>query len=518
MSPAHLQIVQDILREHLPEGVRTWAFGSRVTWTAKEFSDLDLALEGRGPLDADILPCLEAAFGESDLPYKVDVVDCASVSDEFLQIIYLDKILLQEPIKGNPKAPKDFTVREKWQKKPLGEITDLSWGDTKTTKASYVERGFVAFSASGPDGFLPHHDYNRTGVVLSAIGSECGKTWLAKGKWSCIKNTICFFAKSPEVSTEFLYWATKPFDFWPKRGSGQPSISQGDARACLVSFPPILEQRAIANTLGAFDDKIELNRRMNETLEEMARALFKDWFVDFGPTRAKMEGRAPYLAPDLWNLFPDRLDEETGLPEGWQTLRLEQIVIQHKQTLTPLSTPRKLFEHFSIPAFDKKHSPELDKGEKIKSNRTIIPSQSVLLSKLNPQILRVWLTETVSQNQQIASTEFMVFTAKKGFSHSLLFCLFSNESFHSMLLSMARGTSKSHQRISPVDLLRCEVLAGSPRVFKHFETIATLLLERVLGNRAESRTLAGTRDLLLPRLMSGDLRLRDAEAVAASVA
>ena len=76
--------------------------------------------------------------------------------------------------------------------------------------------------------------------------------------------------------------------------------------------------------LGALDDKIDLNRRMNETLDAMTRAIFKDWFVDFGPTRAKMEGRAPYLAPEVWALFPDRLDNE-GKPEGWTTNRLDQL-------------------------------------------------------------------------------------------------------------------------------------------------------------------------------------------------
>ena len=71
-------------------------------------------------------------------------------------------------------------------------------------------------------------------------------------------------------------------------------------------MPSIEEQRAIASILGALDDKIDLNRRMNQTLESMARATFKDWFIDFGPTRAKMEGRASYLAPEFWAMFPDR--------------------------------------------------------------------------------------------------------------------------------------------------------------------------------------------------------------------
>ena len=83
-----------------------------------------------------------------------------------------------------------------------------------------------------------------------------------------------------------------------------------------IKLPPLREQHAIASILGGLDDKIDLNRRMNETLEAMARAIFKDWFVNFGPTRAKMEGRVPYLAPKFWALFPDRIDGE-GTPQGW---------------------------------------------------------------------------------------------------------------------------------------------------------------------------------------------------------
>ena len=95
-------------------------------------------------------------------------------------------------------------------------------------------------------------------------------------------------------------------------------------RTLLVSNAPQLpEQRAIAGVLGALDDRIAANRRMAAVLEGMARALFTDWFVDFGPTRARMAGAPPYLAPEIWNLFPDRLDPATGLPEGWEMKPLD---------------------------------------------------------------------------------------------------------------------------------------------------------------------------------------------------
>jgi type I restriction enzyme S subunit len=91
-----------------------------------------------------------------------------------------------------------------------------------------------------------------------------------------------------------------------------------------VPLPYLSEQAEIVSLLGALDDKIDLNRRMNETLETMARAIFKDWFVDFGPTRAKIEGRTPYLSPEIWALFPDRLDDD-GKPEGWERSTLSHI-------------------------------------------------------------------------------------------------------------------------------------------------------------------------------------------------
>ncbi|MYI25279.1 MAG: restriction endonuclease subunit S, partial [Gammaproteobacteria bacterium] len=103
--------------------------------------------------------------------------------------------------------------------------------------------------------------------------------------------------------------------------SAYPSIRPADIEGLEVNLPSTSEQRAIARVLGALDDKIELNRRMNETLEAMARAIFKDWFVDFGPTRAKAEGRDPYLPQELWKLFPDTLDNENK-PMGWRVVSL----------------------------------------------------------------------------------------------------------------------------------------------------------------------------------------------------
>lgn len=138
---------------------------------------------------------------------------------------------------------------------PLGDLADLNWGDTNTTKQSFAVdiNGFTAYSASGPDGILSYFDYDREAVIISAIGALAGKTWYAEGKWSCIKNTIRFFSlDESKVTTKFLYWYTSTDGFWPRRGSAQPFISKGDADKILIAVPPVQIQDHIVRVLDAF--------------------------------------------------------------------------------------------------------------------------------------------------------------------------------------------------------------------------------------------------------------------------
>lgn len=138
----------------------------------------------------------------------------------------------------------------------LAAVADINWGDTSTTKNAYVTSGarYLAFSAAGPDGFLDHYDYERAGVVISAIGALAGKTWRATGRWSCIKNTLRMLSIDEAVAcTDYLYWVTSTPHFWPRRGSAQPFITKGDADAVEIPLPPIQEQRRIAAIFDSCD-------------------------------------------------------------------------------------------------------------------------------------------------------------------------------------------------------------------------------------------------------------------------
>ena len=299
--------------------------------------------------------------------------------------------------------------------------------------------------------------------------------------------------------------------------SAYPSIRPADIEKLKIALPSLSEQRAIADLLGTLDDKIELNHRMNETLEETTQAIFKDWFVDFGPVRAKAEGCAPYLASELWDLFPDALDDE-GLPIGWRTYTLSELTHHHRATLSPSDQPKHIFEHYSIPAYDAGGEPACDVGDSIKSNKTIVPEDAVLLSKLNPEIERVWLPNCGGEAAKISSTEFLALTPREPATRGVLYCLFRCSEFRTKMIALVTGTSKSHQRVPPKSLLACEVLAADRQLLALFDEKVNAMMNLMLSNRRASRTLSQTRNLLLPKLMLGEIRLRDAEAAVKEIA
>ena len=289
-------------------------------------------------------------------------------------------------------------------------------------------------------------------------------------------------------------------------------------RQMTVSIPPLNEQRAIAHILGTLDDKIELNRRQNETLEAMARALFKAWFVDFEPVRAKMEGRwqrgqsLPGLPAHLYDLFPDRLVEsELGeIPEGWRVFSFGDVAQQGKGAVNPTDEPGERFTHYSIPAFDASKMPVIELGGSIKSNKTPVPDGAVLVSKLNPHIPRVWLVGQAG-DRAVCSTEFIVWAPKPPANSAFLYCLASSSEFVESMCQLVTGTSNSHQRVKPDQLREIRVFAANENVIAAFSNMVEALMNQVLQNSQQSRTIAQLRDTLLPKLISGDLRVQDAE-------
>ena len=356
-------------------------------------------------------------------------------------------------------------------------------------------------------------------VLVAMYGATVGQLGILRRPMTCNQACCALIADSSKVDFRFLYFQLLQARSELKSlatGAAQQNLSGVLIKSLRLPFPPLPEQRAIAHILGTLDDKIELNRRRNQTLEAMARALFKDWFVDFGPVCAKLEGREPYLPAELWQLFPDRLDDE-GKPEGWEMAPLSAFASLVTTSVSPSKSPDIMFEHYSIPAFDAGRMPAMQLGKTIKSNKYIVDADAVLVSKLNPQTPRVWLPD-VATERAICSTEFMQFVPRDRKNRPYLYYLMSSQAMQEEVLKHVTGSTGSRQRAQPAQIAKVEAILPQPGTLMAFNQQAVPILNAIAENRRESRTLAQLRDTLLPKLISGELRVKDAEQFLGRVA
>jgi type I restriction enzyme S subunit len=297
----------------------------------------------------------------------------------------------------------------------------------------------------------------------------------------------------------------------------QATLNLRDVAQLPIILPPRREREAIAHILGTLDEKIELNRRMNETLEATARGIFKSWFVDFDPVRAKVENRDTGLPNELAELLHNSFEESEleEVPEGWVVATIGNVATLSRDTVTPMDAPDEFFDHFSIPAYDDGRSPKREQGATIKSNKFLVPSDSVLLSKLNPRIPRVWLPQIGAERRAVSSTEFLVLRPRPPVDRAYLYCLLSSAEFAREFETLVTGTSGSHQRVKPENLLQMRHVVAPDAIIARFAEYVRPLLARISTATTESLTLSAIRDTLLPKLISGELRVRDAERMLA---
>ena len=209
-----------------------------------------------------------------------------------------------------------------------------SWGDLATLEYGKSLRGYESsggpypvYGTNGQIGWCNEPLCSDPSVIIGRKGAYRGVHY-SPTPFSVI-DTAFYLKPKVEIDARWAYFALLTHDInGMDSGSAIPSTSREDFYSLPVEVPPLSEQRAIAHILGTLDDKIEVNHRMYQTMEEMARVIFQDWFVDFGPVRAKLAGREPYLPLELWGLFPDRLaDSELGeIPDGWEVKLLSDCI------------------------------------------------------------------------------------------------------------------------------------------------------------------------------------------------
>ena len=294
---------------------------------------------------------------------------------------------------------------------------------------------------------------------------------------------------------------------------GVPSIAQPVSylRTIEIPLPSLPEQRAIADVFGTLDNKVELNRRMNETLEEMARALFKSWFVDFDPVRAKMEGRwrsgesLPGLPTELYDLFPDRLVHSAlGLiPEGWKASALGEVVDHPRRSVGPDQLDPE------TPLLSLQHMPKKSialtgwsTASGVGSTKLKFKQGEILFGKLRPYFHKVG----VAPVDGVCSTDIVVLAPKGRVWSAFVLGHVSSAAFVDYANRTSTGTRMP--RANWKDMSRYDLALPSDSVAKALTAFVAPLIERINVNIHESRKLAGVRDTLLPQLVSGELRAK----------
>jgi len=383
-------------------------------------------------------------------------------------------------------------MKSDWAEMQLGDALTLQRGyDLPVDKRM---AGHVPVIAStGPVGFHNEAKVKAPGVVIGRSGSIGGGQFIQKDFWPL--NTTLWVKDFKANSPRFCYYLLISIKFSRFNvGSGVPTLNRNHIHPLPIKLPPLPEQRAIAHILGTLDDKIELNRKMNETLEAMARAIFKSWFVDFLPVRAKTEGRDTGLPKEIADLFPDSFENsELGeIPKGWRVENLGEVV-----TLAYGKALKKAIRMSgNIPVYG-------SNGQVGWHNEKLVDGPGIIVGrKGNPGII-TWVPTDFFP---IDTTFYVV---PKGPISSLYYLFYSlglqdlpSLGADSAVPGLNRNMAyMNHIIIPPIKILQL------------FDTQVDNLYKKIQANNDQSTTLSAIRDALLHKLISGEIRVTEAERI-----
>ena len=399
-----------------------------------------------------------------------------------------------------------------------GEWRASTWGDEISLQYGKALRGhekaqgrYRVFGANGPIGWTSEPLAQGPGVILGRKGAYRGVQYSPEPFF--VIDTAYYVEPKSHLDMRWLYYAVKHYGLGDvDDGSPIPSTTRAAVYMLDLDVPPLSEQRAIAYILGCLDDKIELNRRTNETLEALARALFKSWFVDFDPVRAKMEGRQPFgMDDETAVLFPDSFEDSAlgEIPKEWNVESIYSVA----DVIYGAPFSSKLFneENVGLPILRIRdlatHSPKVytpeehPKGTKVRAGDIAVGMDGEFRA-------HIWTGPDAWMNQRVC-----MFVPKEGVAK-----YFAKESLREPLAFFERaktGTTVIHLGKRDIDTF--QLIVPSEYIMEAFAKLVEPITERTISNVRESRTLATIRDALLPKLLSGGVRVGEAEDVVEGV-
>jgi type I restriction enzyme, S subunit len=549
----HLKIVQEILRKFVPER-EVWAFGSRAKWLAKEYSDLDLCIVGDSALSFRTLGLLEEAFEDSDLPYKVDVVDWATTSESFRKIIERDRVMVQEVGRG-------WTVQSRSFKELFGIPLRNGLTKPKAVRGAGTKMVNMGELFANPRianiamDRVPLNQAERSSSLLAAgdllfarqslVLSGAGKCSIFVGDDEdvCFESHVIRCRLNQELADPhfYYYFFSSPvgrtlMESIVEQGAGASGIRGSDLAELSVPWIDSTIQRCIAGVLSQIDDKIALNRRINQTLEAMAQAIFKSWFVDFDPVKAKIaakqEGRDPLRAAmsaisgkldaeldalpceqyeqlaTTAALFPDEMEEsELGeIPKGWEVVSLYDTAdylngaafrasdFSEATEALPIIKIAELKQ--GVNSGTKRTLKEIDQKYKIESGDVLYSWSGSPDTSL--EVFR-WFGDKGLLNQHIFKLSFTQL-GQREYTYYLL------KEIKPILVATAtqkQTTGLGH--ITVADMKRIKVTRPKLTELIHFTKQLIQIYATTANHERQSITLAALRDTLISKLLSGEL-------------
>lgn len=404
-----------------------------------------------------------------------------------------------------------------WPRIPLGDLTENFDGKRVPVKEADRKPGpYPYYGASGivdrVDGYLFDGEYLLIGEDGENLRTrQTPVAFLASGKF-WVNNHAHIVRGNQRADTRFLCYALSQTDISGYlTGSTMPKLTQGNLNRLPVIAPPLPEQKAIARILGTLDDKIELNRRMNATLEAMARALFQSWFVDFDPVHAKAAGRPPSgMDEQTAALFPATFQDSAlgEIPKGWSVKPLSELCSYLSRGIGPayleaggvlVLNQKCIRDHRVNPDLGRRHNDEKKsiKGRLVEQFDVLVNSTGVGTLGRVAQVLQL-------SEPTIVDSHVTIVRAANGIdSHYLGVNLTGRES---EIEELGEG-STGQTELSRVRLGTLPVLTPPPEVQNAFGQFARPIFDRIAANENQSRTLATLRDTLLPKLLSGETKV-----------
>ena len=408
----------------------------------------------------------------------------------------------------------------KWNRVVLRDICDsVKYGYTSSAKSEPIGPKFLRITDIVPNHIdwssVPHCEINednlskylleKDDIVIARTGATTGYAKRIRTKQHAIfASYLVRIRINSKCDSKYIGYIVesdeyKQFIQLNIGGAAQPHANAQILTSFPISLPPPQTQQKIAAILSAYDDLIENNTRRIKILEDMAQTLYQEWFVH-------------YRFPGHENV--SMVESKLGqIPQGWEVVHFSDILDLVRNGINPTKFPEEIFAHFSIPAFDNEHMPILHNGNSIKSSKYLVTKGCVLLSKLNPRIPRVWLPFINTEHRAISSTEFLILKPKLPVDCMFLYNLCRSPEFTDKFAVRALGTSGSHQRVKPDDFLNMSLIIPTKSLLNGFQKKVSPLVNICNTLRLKNANLRQTRDLLLPKLISGEIDVSELDII-----